>query len=178
MKHLEFTTPLGNLIGFADDAGLRALVFSDQAGTALRIATSNAADHPLLRELERQVEEYFRGTRGDFDLPLEPEGTPFQCRVWAELRQIAAGHPIAYRTLAIRIGCERGVRAVARAVANNPILIAIPCHRVIGSSGALTGFAAGIERKQALLRLEGWSQAVRARASPAAPATAVESAST
>lgn len=110
---------------------------------------------PEAEELFKQLREYFQGWRRDFDIPLAPEGTTFQRRVWEELRRIPCGATISYAELARRIGDPRAVRAVARANALNPIAILIPCHRVIGSDGTLTGYAGGLERKARLLKLEG-----------------------
>lgn len=101
-----------------------------------------------------QLAGYFSGRRRDFDIPLAPKGTPFQLAVWSELQRIPYGETISYAELARRIGKEKAVRAVGAANGANPIPVIIPCHRVIGSSGTLTGYRGGIERKQWLLALE------------------------
>ena len=114
-----------------------------------------ADDDPLLTEAARQLEAYFARELKDFDLPLAPEGTPFQQRVWAELRRIGYGETATYGELAARLGMHRGAaRAVGAANGRNPIGIVIPCHRVIGTNGSLSGYAGGVERKQLLLQLE------------------------
>jgi methylated-DNA-[protein]-cysteine S-methyltransferase len=105
-------------------------------------------------EVARQAKEYFEGTRQHFDLPLAPEGSPFQQQVWAELRRIGYGETISYAELARRIGHPGAARAVGRANATNPIALVIPCHRVIGSNGKLTGYAYGTELKEQLLNWE------------------------
>lgn len=146
-------TPLGAMRAeYLPEGSLRSLEFilSDSETSAEKnIALSQAS--PLFL----QMTEYFAGARRDFDIPLAPEGTEFQKRVWEELRRIPCGSTISYAELARRIGDPRAVRAVARANALNPIAILIPCHRVIGSDGTLTGYAGGLERKARLLKLEG-----------------------
>jgi methylated-DNA-[protein]-cysteine S-methyltransferase len=107
-----------------------------------------------LPEAVRQLTDYFEGRRTDFDLPLAPEGTAFQQRVWEELRRIPYGATIAYGELARRIGNANASRAVGMANGRNPLSIIVPCHRVIGSNGRLTGYGGGLPRKEALLRLE------------------------
>jgi len=113
-----------------------------------------ASVSPPVSELAKQMEEYFSGRRQDFEIPLRPEGTEFQQRVWEELRRIPYGETISYLDLARRLGDPDAVRAVARANALNPIAILIPCHRVIGKDGSLTGYAGGLGRKSFLLSLE------------------------
>lgn len=108
----------------------------------------------LLDRAVRQLTEYFEGTRRDFDLPLEPEGTPFQIRVWRELRKIPYGRTITYGELASRVGNPSAARAVGASNGRNPLPIVIPCHRVIGSGGKLVGYGGGLPTKSWLLRLE------------------------
>lgn len=108
-----------------------------------------------LQDLKTQLAEYFSGKRKEFDVELAPRGTPFQICVWEELRRIPYGDTISYAELARRIGKISAVRAVGSANGANPIPVIIPCHRVIGSNGTLTGYGGGIERKQWLLALEG-----------------------
>lgn len=103
----------------------------------------------------RQLDEYFAGARRSFDLPLDPAGTPFQLAVWEQLRTIPAGTTTTYGDIAARVGRPAASRAVGAAIGRNPIAIVVPCHRVVGSNGSLTGFAGGLERKTALLTLEG-----------------------
>ncbi len=107
-----------------------------------------------LPEAERQLREYFEGKRTAFDVPLRPKGTDFQTRVWAALRDIPYGETRSYKQIAEAAGCPRGYRAVGMANHNNPISIIVPCHRVIGASGALTGFGGGLDVKEWLLALE------------------------
>ena len=111
-------------------------------------------DSPLLTEAFRQLEEYFRGERKNFDLPLELHGTDFQRRVWQELLKIPYGETVSYKNIAERVGNPYAARAVGMANNKNPIPIIIPCHRVIGSNGKLVGYAGGLELKQKLLELE------------------------
>jgi O-6-methylguanine DNA methyltransferase len=129
-----------------------------------------------LQPLKRALERYFRGELRSFDLPLAPEGTPFQRRVWRALCRVPYGATVSYGELARRIGRPGASRAVGRANATNPISIVIPCHRVIGADGTLTGYGGGLGRKQRLLELEARGAAGkrrsrgRARAQPATPA--------
>lgn len=115
---------------------------------------------PADARVTRQIEEYFAGSRRSFDLPLAPEGSPFQKQVWAELMRIPFGETISYAELARRVGRPGAARAVGRANATNRIALIIPCHRVIGSNGKPTGYAFGIETKEKLLA---WEQSVAAR---------------
>ena len=108
----------------------------------------------VLKHALSQIAEYFQGTRRLFDLPLEPFGTPFQCKVWQELLQIPYGETCSYGALAMRIGNAKASRAVGMANNRNPISIIIPCHRVIGANGKLVGYGGGLHRKQWLLSLE------------------------
>ena len=112
-------------------------------------------DRDAFVEVDRQLDEYFEGARTTFDLPLHPSGTPFQLAVWAQLRTIPTGTTTNYGDIAERIGKPNASRAVGAAVGRNPISIIVPCHRVVGSTGALTGYAGGLDRKVALLTLEG-----------------------
>lgn len=113
-------------------------------------------DHTVLRLAHTQLEQYFAAERLEFDLPLTLAfGTPFQQQVWQQLRHIGAGSTSTYGAIARALGNPNAMRAVGAAVGRNPISIIVPCHRVLGSNGSLTGFAGGLDRKQALLRLEG-----------------------
>ncbi len=112
--------------------------------------------HPLLQVAVRQISEYFAGARRAFELPLEPRGTPFQLRVWDLLVQIPYGETRTYGELAKLLNRPEASRAVGAANGSNPIPIVIPCHRVIGAGGALTGYGGGLDRKRFLLELEGW----------------------
>jgi methylated-DNA-[protein]-cysteine S-methyltransferase len=111
-------------------------------------------DTPPLDEARRQLEAYFAGELREFDLPLAPEGSEFQLRVWEQLRAIPYGETISYGELARRVGDPAAARAVGLANGRNPLPVIVPCHRVIGADGALTGFGGGLERKRRLLELE------------------------
>jgi methylated-DNA-[protein]-cysteine S-methyltransferase len=110
--------------------------------------------HPLLARVRRQLEEYFRGERTEFDVPLDLRGTEFELRVWEKLQEVPYGETIRYAQLAQRVGSPRAFRAVGRANGKNPVPIIVPCHRVIASGGGLGGYSAGISYKRLLLELE------------------------
>jgi len=112
------------------------------------------ADTPLLLEGERQLQEFFRGERQEFDLPLDAAGTPFQLKVWEALRQIPFGETRSYKDIAIAIENPKGVRAIGMANSRNPISIITPCHRIIGTNGKLVGYAGGLHLKEYLLNHE------------------------
>lgn len=114
----------------------------------------SSEDAGAFDDVRRQLDEYFAGTRRHFELTLAPEGTAFQRQVWVELCRIPFGETISYRDLAERIGNPRAVRAVGLANGANPIAIVVPCHRVIGANGSLTGYGGGLDRKRFLLSLE------------------------
>ena len=133
------------------------LTLAERDGALVRIAfgEENACDHtPLLDESARQLAEYFEGRRRDFDLPLAPAGTQFQREVWAALREIPYGQTRTYGQIACAVGRPRACRAVGMANNRNPLPIVVPCHRVVGASGALVGYAGGLEVKRQLLMLE------------------------
>lgn len=141
-------TPLGGL-RLHSQAGLLTAIDFDAEPQGQRV------EDPVLDEAERQLSEYFDGKRTEFDLPLASEGSEFQKKVWAELRRIPYGETATYGDIARRLGYEPVIsRAVGVANASNPLPIVVPCHRVIGSDGKLTGYAGGVDRKQALLELE------------------------
>ncbi len=117
-------------------------------------AENQGEESPLAKKAYKQLEEYFQGKRTQFDLPLQPQGTEFQKKVWQELCKIPYGSTCSYKDIAVRIGNEKAVRAVGGANNKNPIIIVVPCHRVIGVSGALIGYACGLEVKKYLLDLE------------------------
>ncbi len=121
-----------------------------------KIAADWCADagRPVLRAAAAQLAEYFAGERAVFDLPLAPEGTPFQQAVWTAIAEVPAGATITYRELALRAGHPGSIRAAGAATGRNSLAIVIPCHRIIGSDGSLTGYAGGLDRKRALLALE------------------------
>jgi len=136
---------------------VQAAFNTDGALTALKFGASNGnggASAETNPDVARQLDEFFAGKRKAFDLPMAPVGTDFQKRVWAELVRIPYGETISYAELAKRIGSQGAARAVGRANATNPIAVVIPCHRVIGADGSLTGYAYGEELKRRLLDLE------------------------
>lgn len=146
-------SPIGRLLVAADERGLRQIVFA--AGrTEARPRPEWRADATRLSEILRQLRAYFAGELREFDLPLAPEGTPFQLRVWEALRGIPYGTTISYGELARRIGTPTGSRAVGLANGANPLPIVVPCHRVIGANGTLTGYGGGLPIKAWLLALE------------------------
>lgn len=140
-----------------------ALTLTEEAGqiTCLRFGGAPGANDvsPLLDEAEAQLQAYFAGVRTTFDLPLAPKGTPFQRAVWDALRAIPCGETRTYAQIAAAVGNPKACRAVGMANNRNPIAILIPCHRVIGANGSLTGYAGGLAVKKALLALEGVSLA-------------------
>jgi methylated-DNA-[protein]-cysteine S-methyltransferase len=141
----------------AGDTGIRAIEFLERPATGTQSAPPGPRDnsHPLLREAGSQLAAYFAGKLREFDLPLEMEGTNFQLRVWNRLLQILYGETLSYGDLARALGAPAAVRAVGAANGANPIAIVVPCHRVIGSNGALTGYGGGLALKRRLLDLEG-----------------------
>ena len=151
---MHMDTPIGVLTLAADDAGLRRIDFPPPrpppAGEDWREGSTG-----VLREARRQMDAYFAGERREFDLPLSPHGTGFQRTVWAALASIPYGRTWSYRDLAQRIGKPSAMRAVGAANGRNPLPIVLPCHRVIGADGSLTGFGGGLPTKAFLLRLEG-----------------------
>lgn len=150
-------SPLGPMILAATEQGLAGVWFDDQRHLPAGVHDwPTAPDHPLLRQAAAQLQDYFAGRRQHFDLPLDLSGgTAFQQAVWRALLAIPRGRTLSYGALAERIGKPAAVRAVGAAVGRNPASVVVPCHRVLGQGGALTGYAGGLERKTALLRLEG-----------------------
>jgi methylated-DNA-[protein]-cysteine S-methyltransferase len=142
-------SPIDELLLTAEDGVLTGLHFSPFA-----IDPEWVHDPAALEPAATQLREYFAGERTEFDLELSPHGTAFQQRVWAMLREIPYGETTTYGTLAHQLGDPKTVRAVGLANGRNPIAVIIPCHRVIGADGSLTGFGGGLERKRALLDLE------------------------
>ena len=147
-------SPIGPLTLVASDEGLRALHFPKSTPAALPEGATEDPAHPILAQAIDELNEYFVGTRTTFEVPLDPKGTPFQMEVWLLLRDIPYGTTTTYDALARLMGHPNKARAVGMANARNPVGIILPCHRVIGSSGALTGFAGGIETKSFLLQWE------------------------
>ena len=148
-------SPVGPLLLAASDAGLHAIEFAENRHPVKRSDDWQQGDHPLLAEAQRQLDGYFDGTRNAFNLPLSPQGTDFQRNVWNTLASIPYGQTISYAQLAQRIGKPSAMRAVGAANGRKPLPIVLPCHRVIGADGSLTGFGGGLPTKQFLLQLEG-----------------------
>ena len=153
MYYCYLTTPIGDLLLAGDDAALSLVAFPE--GSMRRDPEPDwiYSEKPFANA-RQQLTEYFAGTRKDFDLPLSLAGTEFQLLVLDELRRIPYGETTSYGDIAARIGKPKAMRAVGAANGRNPIPIIVPCHRVIGSSGDLTGFGGGLDAKQALLQLE------------------------
>ena len=151
----QIHTPLGPLTLAATQRGLALAWYEQQAHRTARVAAPLLPEHPLLQQAAVQFDEYFAGKRREFSLLLDPLGTAFQQRVWQALLQIPMGRLSTYGQLARELGVPYAARAVGAAIGRNPIGIIVPCHRVIGSNGSLTGYAAGLPRKESLLRLEG-----------------------
>ncbi len=166
MKTTTVPSPLGEIRLAAEDGALCGLWFTGQkyeaAGLPKDAEPVSADGDEILARAARWLTAYFAGENPAVDFPLEPRGTGFQKRVWRALPEIPYGKTTSYGGLAEKLGC-RSARAVGAAVGRNPISILIPCHRVLGAGGGLTGYAGGLERKQALLTLEG-AEAERRRA--------------
>lgn len=158
---LDMDSPLGVLHLLANDQGLCGAWFENQKhgpDPAERARWMLAPTHPHLMQSRDELTEYFAGQRQVFDIPLDlSRGTPFQQAVWQGLLQVGCGHTRSYGALAEHIQKPQAVRAVGAAVGRNPVSIIVPCHRILGSTGQLTGYAGGLWRKQALLQLEGHS---------------------
>jgi methylated-DNA-[protein]-cysteine S-methyltransferase len=151
----EMESPVGKLKLVAKSEALVAILWDQERPNRMKLDTMNLDPrHPILLETERQLSEYFAGQRTRFDLPLQPHGTEFQKKVWQALREIPFGETKSYLDLARAVGSPEASRAVGAANAKNPLSIVVPCHRVVGADGTLTGFAGGLEAKAALLALE------------------------
>lgn len=149
MEHYSFETPIGLLTVSGDSQGVQSVVFSEAQGII-----SEDTVPVTLKDAVVQLQEYFSGQRTAFNLKLNPEGTAFQKKVWQELQSISFGKTCSYQEIANKLGDPKVIRAAASANGKNPIAIIIPCHRVIGSDGSLTGYAGGLHRKKWLLELE------------------------
>ena len=158
----RFSSPVGELVLAATDAGITGVYFPTSRHGPAPLERQDWVEDDgrspasaLLAQARRQLEEYFAGSRTTFDLPLSPAGTPFQRRVWDALRAIPYGTTLSYSELARRLGDLRATRAVGAANGRNSIPIIVPCHRVVGANGALTGFGGGLDCKRWLLEHEG-----------------------
>lgn len=157
----NLSTPCGEMVLGASDEKIYLCDWTGGKEKGLRrlknmtgIETVEGETTSILDNAKREIKEYFEGKRKAFDVVWEAIGTDFQRRVWHELEKVGYGETISYSELAQRLGCPRSVRAVANAVGANPISILIPCHRIIGTDGSLTGYAGGIDVKRFLLALE------------------------
>ncbi len=156
-------SPVGTLTIVASDAGLRAVLWPvEKDGRVTFVEPIEPGTHPVIESTIEQLGEYFDGTRTEFDLPLDPVGTDFQQSVWSELSGIAFGETQSYGELAADLGKPSASRAVGSATGRNPISIVVPCHRLVASSGKLTGFAGGLEAKKWLLDFEREEPSARA----------------
>jgi len=155
MAYKHMSSPVGRLTLVATDHGLAAILWEhDRPGRVRLDVGAEVNDHPVLVETERQLEEYFAGRRTLFALKLDATGTAFQRQVWNALLTIPFGETRSYGQIARQIGSPSAVRAVGAANGRNPLSIVIPCHRIVGSTGALTGFAGGVDVKAHLLAFE------------------------
>ena len=147
-RYVRWKSPIGYMILEEEDGLLIRISFSDRLSDRMEETT------PLLLKTIKQLEEYFGGQRRIFDLPLNPQGTEFQKKVWSALEEIPYGETRSYKEIAVRVGNPAACRAVGMANNRNPIAIIIPCHRVIGANGDLTGYAGGLDIKRRLLAIE------------------------
>lgn len=160
MMHTVIDSPIGELLLIGDGSNLTGLYTAEHVRKPNRNDTADAADGSaiqlgIFRQAREELAQYFAGERNTFDVPLAPTGTDFQRRVWNCLREIPYGETATYRQIAEEVGAPRAVRAVGAANGRNPISIIVPCHRVVGSDGSLTGYAGGLAAKQWLLSFEG-----------------------
>jgi methylated-DNA-[protein]-cysteine S-methyltransferase len=153
--YTEMKSPVGKLKLVASSKALVAVLWEQERPNRVKLGIMNLdPQHPILLEAERQLSEYFAGERIRFELPLHLDGTEFQKKVWQALREIPFGKTKSYLELARAVGSPEACRAVGAANGKNRLSIVVPCHRVVGADGALTGFAGGLETKAALLALE------------------------
>lgn len=155
IRYQYMDSPVEPLLLAADDNGLHLIEFHSPRHPMARLPEWAEGNNAVLDATRAQLDEYFAGTRKDFDLPLAPQGTSFQKNVWQTLATIPYGETISYAQLAQRVGKSTAMRAVGAANGRNPLPIVLPCHRVIGADGSLTGFGGGLPTKQFLLELEG-----------------------
>jgi methylated-DNA-[protein]-cysteine S-methyltransferase len=156
IRYTWMPSPLGNVLLVGNDTGLRAVYFHDQKYLpTIDAAWQEDNRMAVLREARRQLGEYFAGSRERFDVPLAPEGTPFQRAIWNAIAEVPCGATRTYADLAVRTGRPGCARAAGAATGRNPLSIIVPCHRIVGSDGSLTGYAGGLDRKKRLLALEG-----------------------
>ncbi len=157
LVYRKIKTQVGTLKLVANSKALVAILWGDEKRVKLGSMKKDVSN-AILAETEKQLAEYFDGKRKTFSIPLEATGTEFQNQIWKELRRIPYGKTISYLELAKKMGRPKGARAAGMATGKNPISILVPCHRVIGADGRLTGFAGGISAKKTLLQLEAASR--------------------
>lgn len=145
-----YSSPIGLLELIADQDSLLRINRTDKSGEVL-----SSADHPIIRQTVKELDEYFAGKRSGFDVPVRFLGTDFQNQVWNALLQIPYGETTTYSRIAQLVGRPKAVRAVGTAIGRNPVPLIVPCHRVVASDGGLAGFAWGLDAKKYLLRQEG-----------------------
>ena len=151
-----FDSPHGGMLIAASEKGITGVYFERQKyWPARRDGWQHAPSNVHLRRAKKQLAEYFAGKRREFELELDPSGSEFQKRVWKAISDVPYGKTISYGELARRVGFPEGARAAGAATGRNPIGIVVPCHRIVGSNGKLTGYAGGLDKKRALLALEG-----------------------
>lgn len=153
--HTTLDSPLGELTLVATPEGALTGLYVCEQRYLPESYTFGERDDEAFADVAQQLAEYFEGTRREFTVPVDPRGTPFQRAVWDELRGIPYGGTTTYGALAVRVGAPTAARAVGAANGRNPISLIVPCHRVLGSTGSLRGYASGMERKLWLLELEG-----------------------
>lgn len=152
---LTVGSPIGELLLAADESALTGVYYAGRKHVpAIHKHWKPDRKHPILIEAAAQLQDYFAGRRAGFDLPLRMTGTAFQKKVWKEIAQIPFGKTVTYGELARRVGSPTAIRAAGASTGRNPVSIIVPCHRVVGKNGSLTGFAGGLERKRHLLKLE------------------------
>jgi methylated-DNA-[protein]-cysteine S-methyltransferase len=151
----HYEGPQGPMLITATPKGLAGVYFKGQKHFPKKRGWRRDPRHPVLRKARRELEEYFAGKRTQFDVPLDPQGTEFQREVWKAIAKVGFGKTLTYGELAKRAGHPGSARAAGAATGRNPIGIIVPCHRILGANGSLTGYAGGLGRKRALLALEG-----------------------
>jgi methylated-DNA-[protein]-cysteine S-methyltransferase len=171
---IAFDSPIGRLLIHSDGTHLVGLDILPESDRAITSHLPNTSNDPVIYDTLIQVQEYFAGERTAFDIPLTTSGTPFQQKIWATLQTIPYGHTMTYQELGENAGVGRAPRAVGGAVGKNPIALVIPCHRILGSTGTITGYSGGegVVTKEHLLRLEGIPYRTTNQTSSAASGTA------
>jgi len=160
----EYESPQGTLILTATPKGLAGVYFKGQKHFPKRPKWQLDPHHPVLKRVKRELAEYFAGRRKRFTVALDPQGSAFQRSVWKQIARVGYGDTLSYGELARRAGHPGSARAAGAATGRNPIGIIVPCHRIVGSNGSLTGYAGGLARKRALLALEGAGRELRSAA--------------